>query len=115
MTEEQLQEIETRAAAATYGPWEIDREELDEDFSDEEQAIAFPESIGPIVAWEHERGGMGEGDVEQVEADAAFISHAREDVPALVATLREERARADKAEADAKHWRLVAETMAGKP
>lgn len=115
MTEQELQAIEARAEAATTGPWEIDREELDEDFSDEEQAIAFPESIGPIVAWEHERGGMGEGDIEQVEADAAFIAHARDDVPALIAAVREERTRADRAEADAKHWRLVAETMAGKP
>ena len=55
--------------AATPGPWEIEREELSRDFSDEEQELAFPREVGPIVYWEH-----ASDDANRVEADARHIA-----------------------------------------
>lgn len=73
-------DIVERWAAATPGPWKIEREELGVDFSDEEQATAFPERIGPIFSWvPHDT------DEEQNEADAQAIAHAPEDVARLLA------------------------------
>ncbi|HSN19768.1 MAG TPA: hypothetical protein VLS49_03775 [Usitatibacter sp.] len=83
-----LDAIEARANAATPGPWRIERDELDESFSDEEQEQAFPRSIGPIATWDHVLLGVKGEEVRQIEADAAFVAAAREDVPALVAEVR---------------------------
>ena len=65
-----LNEIEARANAATEGPW---------------MGIRYPDGfLGRVI------GGNGFGVAEDFpdDADAEFISHARTDVPALVAALR---------------------------
>ena len=67
MTDEQLQEIQARCEAATAGPWHR-----------EGDAIAETDN--------YELG------VVPYLPDAEFIAHARTDVPALVAALRELRA-----------------------
>lgn len=82
--------VAARAQAATEGPWPIEREELSDDFSDEEQATAFPMTIGPIQSWEHALSNITDEEVAQVEADAAFISASRTDVPALCDALQEQ-------------------------
>ena len=72
-----LDEIEARANAATEGPWE------------EGERCVFTLGGAPVVSDDvvhYVHGMAGEG-VCHVE-DAEFISHARTDVPALVAALR---------------------------
>jgi hypothetical protein len=61
------------AEAATPGPWEIEREELDTSFSDEEQEQAFPVRVGPFnLAPE---GGLVDPDeAAQLERDAAYLA-----------------------------------------
>lgn len=71
-------EIRERHSAATPGLWEIEREEdpYADDFEGE-APLMFPETVGPLRI-EHE------GSVAQVEADAAFVSNAHNDVGALL-------------------------------
>lgn len=91
-----LDAIEARAKAATPGPWKLEREELNaEDFSEEEQDAAFFSQIGPWEIQGHvglwPKGG-GDAEHDQIEADAAFVEWAREDVLDLVAEIRRLRA-----------------------
>lgn len=73
MTNEELNAIEQRCNAATEGPWEM--------------------CASSIVKWE---GGMLAAEWidnsgmprEQLMADGAFIAHAREDVPRLIAEVK---------------------------
>lgn len=74
MTEEQLQAIEARAAAATEGEW-------------------FANNNDGYSIWRIKAPGFIAiadviGDSAETDANAAFIAHAREDVPALVAEVR---------------------------
>ena len=65
-----LDEIEARTNAATEGPW---------------MGIRYPDGfLGRVI------GGNGFGVAEDFpdDADAEFIAHARQDVPALVAVAR---------------------------
>lgn len=64
----------------TPGPWVIVREELDESFSDEEQEMAFPQSIGPIADWTPE---CDSSEGWRIEADARLISAAPDMLAAL--------------------------------
>ena len=85
MTPDDLARIEARAAAATEGPW----------------VVETPESVyghdgGPDWAdlrWVSDRATVADDDPPWLgpvaTADAEFIAHARTDVPALVAALRE--------------------------
>jgi len=57
----------------TPGPWVIVREELGEDFTDEEQAKAWPLQIGPIAMLDHEAES---DEIERIEADALLIAAA---------------------------------------
>jgi len=68
-----LDAIEARAAAATEGPWS----------RDDEHSLSVAICYTPHV-WALAHSGT--------EANAEFIAHARTDVPALVAALREARA-----------------------
>src|SRR5690606_12364587 len=79
MTAEQLQEIKTRAEAATPGPWEWD-------FAlptDEIKKVYGECSVWMTLA----HSGIGQWVDGQPGAldDADFIAHARTDVPALIA------------------------------
>lgn len=70
-----LDAIEARAAAATPGPWWVER----------------PEGHDAYIAY----GTRGDGadtfdlyDLYNVDTDYAFMAHARTDVPALIAEVR---------------------------
>jgi hypothetical protein len=76
MTPEQLAAIKARADAATPGPWES----------------------ATTGVWSDIEGDLWVADTSH-DYDAAFIAHAREDVPALLAEVDKWRARAEKAEA----------------
>lgn len=85
LTPDQLAEIEQRAAAAADGPWSV-----------------YHEAPTPPNRWNHNRSVWAEKvgeysvcdlDGTNSEADSEFIAHAREDIPALLATVRELQAR----------------------
>lgn len=97
LTDAQIQEIEQRANAATPGPWTWELTyELDDGIH---WAITNPQSTAKgaianalLVLWETSRKWFGKP-VEK-NPDLVFIAHVREDVPALIAALREARAEA---------------------
>jgi hypothetical protein len=78
---DQLAAIEARAQAATEGPWEF----------------AYYGSGGGLPEGCEVTNGKGALDLGTSKADAEFIAHARTDVPALLAMVREQQARLDKA------------------
>jgi hypothetical protein len=77
-----LDAIWLAARNASDGPWEIEREELSVDFTDEEQESAYPTHVGPIPI------GDDCDDGEQLERDIAFVKLARDVVAPLVDELR---------------------------
>ena len=77
MNEQELQAIEERANAATPGPWSM-----------QQSTLWLDVSIGYLAH------GLA-------ERDKVFIAHAREDVPALIAEVRELRAKLDAVPIDA--------------
>ena len=80
MTDNELAEIGARAKAATRGPWQNSPRSCDWNPGDDERGgLGFdiegppePQLRGQFSRW----------------ADAEFIAHARDDVPALVAEVR---------------------------
>lgn len=75
LTEQQLDEIEARANTATPGPWCTVGAEIF-------QGAEYTPDVSPWIGETcRASGGMG-------KADAAFVAHARTDVPALVAEVR---------------------------
>lgn len=75
LTLEQLAEIEKRAQAATEGPWKTGH--------CEDVAVCHSGDIMAQVCLIGNESELG------VFEDAEFIAHSREDVPALLATVRE--------------------------
>lgn len=75
MSEEDLIEIEARAAKATPGPWDATDDENDGEWS-----IFQPGAWTPLLRMSLAAGNSG---------DARFIAAARQDVPGLCAALRE--------------------------
>lgn len=92
LSEERLAEIEARATAATPGPWYVSRE--DEDAGD----LTFDVVAGHETVAHVSEGTRDMMTVPLARHDTAFIAHAREDVPALVAALRAAESRANDAE-----------------
>lgn len=90
MTPEQLAEIEDRANAATAGPWFRDR--------DRDRTV-FSVSDGMIGGVLYNTNGA---------ADADFIAHTRQDIPALIAAVRERDAEIERVKADMTTWRKLA-------
>lgn len=96
MTDPDLDAIEARANAAKRGPW----------------VVETPESVyghdgGPDwidLRWVSDEDTVGDDDPPwlgpMLVTDAEFIAHARTDVPALIAALREARAKVGLWEAD---------------
>jgi hypothetical protein len=87
-----LDPIKQRAAAATPGPWTVDK---DPDI-EETLAIAHPETHAKdrMMRFYSDFVAVGLGDVQKGEtADADFIAQARADVPALVAEVESLRER----------------------
>lgn len=81
MTEEQLREIEARAAAATKGPW------FEQYEYDGQRTVAMIRSVDRTFCIN--KANHVEGlPHQQTLANGMFIAHAREDVPALVAEVR---------------------------
>lgn len=81
MTEERLNQIEARVDAATPGPWDTICASLKWDCEKNEYTA---DSLSQTI--------IAEGEfLEMREEDQEFITHAREDVPALIAALREAR------------------------
>ncbi|MFB7548541.1 hypothetical protein [Streptomyces sp. NPDC056154] len=68
-----LAEIEARAAAATPGPWQNDQAEIHQ---------GMPDAPDIWVAWIGE--ALDIDDQPQSNNNAAFIAHAREDIPYLL-------------------------------
>jgi hypothetical protein len=88
MSEEQLWEIEARAAAATPGEWEYDECECElRAYTEDKTGFV---RMNPVVYLSQDEDF--EYYVNMSDADAEFIGHAREDVPALVAEVRRLRA-----------------------
>lgn len=76
-----LDEMQQRADAATEGPWEIDRE-FDYDDAEWNPIIG----VGPVAGDFHKH--LSDDLYDDGSANAEFIAHARQDIPALVAALR---------------------------
>jgi len=115
-----LAAIRARCEAATPGPWA--REEYEDGDQGEGPTGVYPGSRGPIVEgrtivryYQPKGPEDGDGVEELAEAycnhDAAFIAHARTDVPALLARVEELTARlaapAEMESADALAVRMV--------
>ena len=75
MTDEELDEIEKRANAATPGPWYSGRDPSND------------EIIYDFDPWT-DANACQIGEIRHIE-DIDFISHAREDVPSLIAEVRQ--------------------------
>jgi hypothetical protein len=82
LTDQQLDDIEARTAAATAGPWCTDSWEI---YQGTEYVPGISEWIGETC--------RGATSLDQDRADAAFVAHARTDVPALLAEVRQLRTR----------------------
>jgi hypothetical protein len=80
MDEKRLLEIRTRAEAATGGPWEL--------FNKTGVVEIFVHNTkSPVIPWTgFEASGFSH---KKNVANARFIAHARQDVPDLIAALRE--------------------------
>lgn len=102
MTDEELAAIKARAAYAEQGPWIATRGRYGPIvWMGAEGASAHFEGEVDFPVWncdDPQDGCMGEQ--ESWMADAAFIAHAREDVPALIAELE--------------RWREIGRVVAGK-
>lgn len=80
-----LDEIETRTNAATEGPWEWEGEAKSEWEMGANSLIPSRRPDDPVL---YGYGYDASGIEVKNPADAEFIAHARQDVPALVAALR---------------------------
>lgn len=108
MTPADLDAIEARANAASAGPWRSTWPDPTPAPHDPNDVVV--ESLAPGLSYV---GRMVVGTLYHdgdhavcSEANAAFIAHARQDVPALVAEVR--RLRAALADAESKHDRQLA-------
>lgn len=92
LTEERFLEIEARAAKATPGAWFATAEVPDDvrvcrqDPESEERSCVACLALMGMTREDGE--GWTDETLAQFEADAAFIAHAREDIPALLAEMR---------------------------
>jgi len=95
-TTDQLAAIEARAQAATEGPW--DYEPFDGAFGVYSLEMQDNGDLSAVIGYYASEGEGGS------KADADFIAHARTDVPALLAMVREQQARLDAATAILDEW-----------
>lgn len=111
LTDQQLDDIEQRAAAATPGPWgtyTFGGDTLIEVAADLEDTGTGYRARRTICRFDEEpmdndpahRDWDAEQDWQQVRADAEFAAHAPEDVAALLAEVRRLRAEVDALEDD---------------
>lgn len=98
LTDQQLDDIEARERAATKGPWGSYDGETYADVAADLQitgrgSYSYREKVARLEDENYWDDSAHEDDdeeraPEQMAANAAFIAHAREDVPALVAEVR---------------------------
>jgi hypothetical protein len=88
LTEQELERIEERAEKATPGPWRIAGFAGQHD----EEGARIVAADGQTVAytWGGLREASPRSEWSRYHADAAFIPHARTDIPALIASHREQ-------------------------
>ena len=109
MTDEELREIEARADAASVGPWRTNYE----------LGGQPPDWNGWV--WRDDGTWNGYGtELElicgsQTDANATFIAHAREDVPALVAEVRRLRAAFDAIKRDHRECGAIYDPVCERP
>lgn len=84
MTPERLSEIESRAAAATPGPWHLGGEAQVWNLPCERKNRDRLICVASYDSWPSHR----ELKIEEEDANGAFIAHARIDIPDLCAALR---------------------------
>jgi len=89
-----LDAIEARANAATDGPWEPER------YFWKRKGYPFGDCWAWGISDSHGEIAAAVDDLETTEANAAFIAHARTDVPALVALVRAKQSWIDGAKVD---------------
>ena len=81
MNEQRLQEIKQRAEKATPGPWKVYQDAISTRIGTE---FMHPQLNGPVPVITDAYHVGGAISIYIDAADAEFIAHAREDVPALV-------------------------------
>lgn len=94
MNEQELQQIEERANAATSGPWWTDKRVI--------WVIGQMYYNAYVTTDEADIALLGAEDI--CHADAKFIAHARADVPALIAEIRRLQERVQSADRDIQFW-----------
>lgn len=118
LTDQQLDIIEARASKATPGPWGVyeygggSKIDIAADLQDTGCGYRARREIAsledePLDNDPTHREWTAEEDWAQVQADAAFIAHAAEDVPALLAEIR--RLRTDAAAELLPAWEVMYE------
>lgn len=93
LTNERLEAILARAEDATEGPWRLRHGTTTENVIH----VQFGEVLVAPDGW-----GWDDEEWQKINADGAFITHAREDVPMLVAEVERLRAERDRG------WELAA-------
>jgi hypothetical protein len=93
ISDDELEEIERRAAAASPAPWEsfVFPNPNDDDFI----RIGGVDDSQPDMYVQHY---LGAGVVQVPGADLDFIAHARQDIPRLVAEVRRLKANTERGE-----------------
>ena len=89
MTEERLAEIMEREKSATQGPWKAGKDDFTKNI------IQAAKDRGTIIVQRRDDHNMFWNSyipIAQTFADADFIAHAREDIPALLAEVERLRA-----------------------
>lgn len=85
LSEEELREIEERAKNASWGPWEL--RPSGSIIGHRDTAAVIPGDAAPgYFDW---ICSMQASNQPKWYEDGQFIAHAREDIPALLATIRE--------------------------
>ena len=84
MNEQRLQEIKERAEKATPGPWKVYQDAISTSIGTE---FIHPQLNGPMPVITDAYHVGGAINIYIDDADAEFIAHARQDVPALIAEI----------------------------
>lgn len=83
MTDDELKEIEARANAATKGPWWVERQRENQAGVKGYCALLLKYRWNDVPSWLAESSCHADS-----EANFAFLSKARDDIPALIAEVR---------------------------
>lgn len=110
LTEERIAEIRGREKAATPGPWRAKCEILEADeCGNATAAMTYVSTNDKGICILYGRGH----DDTNAQEDAAFIAHAREDIPALLDEVERLRADLKKADDRTKFWIYFSALLSG--